>query len=109
MRDFRSSTRTDRWARALAAYPAVVGAQGVARLPEPDDWYRPSSRRRCAGGGRSPSASSLPKVAWTPGFYLRYADALPERTAALGGDRTPAMVEQALWAHAGGKAGNADE
>src|SRR4051812_11384339 len=47
---------------------------------------------------------SLGPVAWTLGYYGRYANALRERAAALGGDWTPAMVERALWAHAGGKA-----
>lgn len=44
-------------------------------------------------------------VAWTLGYYARYADALRKRTAQLGEDWTPAMVERALWAHAGGKEG----
>ena len=48
---------------------------------------------------------TLGKVAWTLGYYLKYAAALRERAAALGGGWTPAMVERALWAHAGGKAG----
>jgi hypothetical protein len=37
--------------------------------------------------------------------YLRYAAALRERAERLGGAWTPARVEQALWAHVGGKAG----
>jgi hypothetical protein len=49
----------------------------------------------------------LPKVAWTHGFYARYAAALRERAAALGPDWTPVMLERALWAHVGGKAGRA--
>jgi len=48
---------------------------------------------------------ALGKVAWTLGYYLKYAAALSERAAALGGGWTPAMVERALWAHSGGKAG----
>jgi hypothetical protein len=44
-------------------------------------------------------------VAWTLGYYARYAEALRERAAALGVGWTPAMVERALWAHVGGKAG----
>ena len=47
----------------------------------------------------------LGKVAWTPGFYLRYAVALRERAHQLGTDWTPTMVERALWAHVGGKRG----
>jgi hypothetical protein len=47
----------------------------------------------------------LGKVAWTLGYYARYAAALRERAARLGDDWTPAAVERALWAHAGGKTG----
>jgi hypothetical protein len=53
-------------------------------------------------------AAQLPelgKVAWTLGYYSRYADALRERAKKLGGDWTPARLERALWATAGGKAG----
>ncbi|MEO8563193.1 MAG: hypothetical protein ABI601_14010 [bacterium] len=44
-------------------------------------------------------------VKWTLGFYAKYADALRARTKELGDAWTPAMVERALWAHRGGKAG----
>jgi hypothetical protein len=47
----------------------------------------------------------LGKVAWTLAYYGRYAVALRERAAALGKGWTPVMVERALWAHVGGKAG----
>ena len=53
-------------------------------------------------------AAQLPglgTVAWTLGYYARYAAALRERAAALGGDWTPVLVERALWAHVGGKTG----
>jgi len=53
-------------------------------------------------------AAQLPelgKVAWTLGYYARYAEALRDRAAALGDGWTPAMVERALWASVGGKAG----
>lgn len=53
-------------------------------------------------------AAQLPelgKVAWTLGYYARYADALRERAKELGGDWTPVKLERALWALAGGKAG----
>jgi hypothetical protein len=49
----------------------------------------------------------LGKVAWTLGYYGRYAEALRDRAGRLGDDWTPAMVERALWAHVGGKAGGA--
>ena len=48
---------------------------------------------------------ALPAVAFTPAYYARYADALRERAAHLGGDWTPVLVERALWAHVGGKKG----
>jgi hypothetical protein len=47
----------------------------------------------------------LGKVAWTLPYYRRYADALRERAVTLGHRWTPVMVERALWAHVGGKAG----
>jgi hypothetical protein len=48
---------------------------------------------------------SLGPVAWTLGYYARYADAIRTRAAALGTSWTPSMVERALWAHVGGKKG----
>jgi hypothetical protein len=48
---------------------------------------------------------SLGTVAWTLGYYARYAAALRERAALLGNDWTPVMVERALWSYVGGKAG----
>jgi hypothetical protein len=48
---------------------------------------------------------ALGKVDFTPRFYARYADALRERASQLGLDWTPTLVERALWANAGGKAG----
>lgn len=45
----------------------------------------------------------LGAVAFTPSYYARYAAAIRDRAAALGW--TPTMVERALWAHVGGKAG----
>jgi hypothetical protein len=48
---------------------------------------------------------ALGAVKWTLGYYARYADALRSRAAELGDGWTPAMVERALWAAVGGKAG----
>lgn len=45
----------------------------------------------------------LGTVAWTLGYYARYAEALRERARELGGEWTPALVAQALWANSGGK------
>ena len=47
----------------------------------------------------------LGPVAFTPAYYARYSGALRERAERLGAPWTPARVEQALWAHVGGKAG----
>jgi hypothetical protein len=47
----------------------------------------------------------LGAVKWTLSYYGKYAEALRERARELGGDWTPVMVEQALWASVGGKAG----
>ena len=51
---------------------------------------------------------SLGKVAWTMGYYGKYAQALRNRAEALGAEWTPVMVERALWAHVGGKTGAVD-
>jgi hypothetical protein len=50
---------------------------------------------------------ALGTVKFTPTYYARYADALRHRSARLGAGWTPAAVERALWANAGGKAGAA--
>jgi hypothetical protein len=47
----------------------------------------------------------LGPVDYTLKYYARYADALRYRAQQLGADWTPTLVERALWAHAGGKAG----
>ena len=181
------------WRAALDRYEAVIDAQGVARLPELDRWYReefpaaiasrgtarvthdelvrvtewkmargifrprnlvlvrgnapatvektstaalaaiPDPRRPIALlaelAGVGPATASaiaaaaapevypffdelvgaqvpgLGTVAFTPAYYARYAAALRTRADELGGGWTPVMVEQALWAHVGGKAG----
>jgi hypothetical protein len=48
---------------------------------------------------------SLGKVAWTLGYYVKYAASLRERAAAVATHWTPVMAERALWAHVGGKTG----
>ena len=50
---------------------------------------------------------TLGAVKWTLGYYAKYAEALRERARRLGGEWTPTMVERALWAAVGGKAGDA--
>jgi hypothetical protein len=188
-----SSSARDRWRRALDRYEDVISAQGVARLPELDRWYRtelpakvggrrpasftldelvtltewklargvwrapnlvlvkgndpglvrettraalgeaPHPTRPVSGfaslAGVGPATASaalaavlpavypffdelvaaqvpdLGKVAWTLGYYRRYAAALTARALELGDDWTATMLERALWAESGGKAG----
>jgi hypothetical protein len=52
---------------------------------------------------------TLGKVAWTLGYYARYAVALNERATALHEHWTPVMIERALWSHVGGKTGYAGD
>lgn len=47
----------------------------------------------------------LGTVAFSPAYYAKYATALRDRAEKLGAPWTPSTVEQALWAHVGGKAG----
>jgi hypothetical protein len=47
----------------------------------------------------------LGKVAFTLGYYRQYAEALRHRSEQLGQDWTPSLIERALWAFTGGKAG----
>jgi hypothetical protein len=47
----------------------------------------------------------LGKPQFTVPYYVRYAEALVQRAAALGGDWTAQSVGQALWSASGGKAG----
>ena len=47
----------------------------------------------------------LGAVKWTLAYYAKYAEALRERARRLGAEWTPAMVERAVWASVGGKAG----
>jgi len=50
-------------------------------------------------------AELSPDVTFTLPYYRRYAELLLQRAERLGAAWTPALVERALWAHAGGKAG----
>lgn len=85
---------------ALAALdgvgPATASAVVAAFAPERYPFFDELVAAQVPGLG---------KVAWTMGYFARYAEALRERAAALGDGWTPVMVERALWAHVGGKAG----
>lgn len=55
-------------------------------------------------------AAQLPEMGpmrWDVGSYLRYAEAVRKAARELGGAWTPVRLERALWAHVGGKAGEA--
>ena len=193
MRDLWGSHEVSAWHDALSGYPAVIAAQGVAKLPELDNWYRdelPSliAARRLVhvtspelirvtewkmyrGVWRAPNlvrvksndaelviettvrglarvphptqpigeiatldgvgpatasaivAAHLPTVypffdelvaaqipdlgpvKWTLGYYAKYAAFLRDRAVQLDATWTPVMIERALWAAVGGKAG----
>jgi predicted flap endonuclease-1-like 5' DNA nuclease len=47
----------------------------------------------------------LGPVKWTLAYYAKYAEAIRARARVLDDDWTPVMVERALWASVGGKAG----
>ena len=78
--------------------PATASAVAAASAPE----VYPFFDELVAG-----QVPALGKVAWTLGYYARYATALRERAAELGQAWTPVMVERALWSYVGGKAGGA--
>jgi hypothetical protein len=73
--------------------PATASAVAAAARPDVYPFFDDIAAAR----------AGLGKIAYTLAFYARYADALRERARQLGGDWTPARVEQALWSHAGGK------
>jgi adenine-specific DNA glycosylase len=78
--------------------PATASAAAAAVAPETYPFFDELVAAQLPGLGA---------VAWTMGYYARYADALRSAARELGGDWTPALLERALWAHAGGKAGAA--
>jgi hypothetical protein len=83
-------------AKLAGVGPATASAVAAAVAPETYPFFDELVAQQVPGLG---------KVAWTLGYYRRYAEALRERAAALGGGWTPVMVERALWSHVGGKAG----
>ena len=74
--------------------PATASAVAAAANPELYPFFDELVGAQVPGLGT---------VAFSIGYYKRYAAALRERAARLGGRWTPVMVERALWAHAGGK------
>lgn len=76
--------------------PATASAVAAAAAPEVYPFFDELVAAQVPGLG---------KVAFTLGYYARYAAALRDRAARLGGAWTPVMVERALWATVGGKAG----
>lgn len=76
--------------------PATASAAAAAAAPE----IYPFFDELVAG-----QIPDLGPVAWTLGYYARYAEALGTTARALGGEWTPVLLERALWAHIGGKAG----
>ena len=75
-----------------ATASAVVAAAAPERYPFFDDIV--------AG-----QIEGLGKMGFTSSFYSRYSEAIRDRAGRLGEGWTPAMVERALWANVGGKAG----
>ncbi len=83
-------------AKLAGVGPATASAVAAAAAPETYPFFDDIVADQVPGLG---------KVAYTLKYYAEYSDALREKAEALGGDWTPALVERALWAHAGGKAG----
>ena len=78
--------------------PATASAVAAAAAPERYPFFD-ELVAACIPG--------LGAVAWTLGYYAKYAEALRERADRLGDGWTPVMVERALWASVGGKSGAA--
>jgi predicted flap endonuclease-1-like 5' DNA nuclease len=82
--------------RLAGVGPATASAVAAAAFPGTYPFFDEIAAAQVPGLGR---------VAYSPAFYGRYADALRSRAKALGAGWTPSDVERALWARAGGKAG----
>jgi len=76
--------------------PATASAAAAAAAPEIYPFFDELVAAQLPGLG---------PVSWTLGYYAKYADALRSAARELGGEWTPVLLERALWAHAGGKAG----
>jgi hypothetical protein len=84
-------------ARLSGVGPATASAVAAAAHPETYPFLDELVAAQVPG---------LERVAFTLGYYRRYAEALQARAGRLGPQWTPVQVEQALWASAGGKAGS---
>ena len=78
--------------------PATASAVAAATAPEVYPFFDELVAAQVPGLGA---------VAWTLGYYAKYAAALREKAERLGDGWTPVDVERALWANSGGKAGSA--
>lgn len=85
-------------ARLQGVGPATASAVAAAAAPEQYPFFDELVAKQ---------VPDLGKVAFTMPYYLRYSEAIRTRAARLPDDWTPALVERALWAHSGGKAGRA--
>lgn len=85
-------------ARLDGVGPATASAAAAALAPDVYPFFDELVAAQVPGLG---------PVAWTLGYYSRYALALRERAGRLGSGWTPDMVQRALWSHVGGKAGAA--
>ena len=87
-------------AKLAGVGPATASAVASAAAPERYPFFDELVAAQVPGLG---------VVKWTLAYYAKYAEAVRERAGALGGggEWTPTMVERALWASVGGKAGDA--
>ncbi len=83
-------------ARLAGVGPATASAVAAAVAPEIYPFFDELVAAQIPGLG---------PVAFTMSYYGKYAAELRDRARALGGDWTPVLVERALWANVGGKAG----
>jgi hypothetical protein len=83
-------------AKLAGVGPATASAVAAAFAPDVYPFFDELVGAQIPGSG---------PVAFTLGYYARYADAIRARAERLGGGWTPVMVERALWAYVGGKAG----
>jgi hypothetical protein len=83
-------------AKLAGVGPATASAVTSAAAPDVYPFFDELVAAQVPGMGQ---------VTFTPREYARYAQALRDRATTLGRSWTATMVERALWAHVGGKAG----